>query len=510
MRELVTSLPRANAPLALAPLWMGSLQRKCACGQHTIAGGECDGCSKKHPSLRRVTRNSETETQNSGGVPPIVHEVLRSSGQPLDAATREFFEPRFGQDFSQVRVHTDAQAAESAQAVNALAYTIGRDIVFGAAQSTLDSNEARRLLAHELTHVAQQGHGAAVNGASTLAVDRPDSTAEREADAAEHAVSQGKPVSVATTSSAQLNRKESKPLTPVNQGKLSFSMEEDPTKGKENVTIVFSPDPKGPQTKSINLIQIARVVFDDGTKWTDQQPKQAALERFTTGAGFHVDVKPEELKPPRKDKADPNISPAYPPSSVQGESKTEVDPLSGLSRNVRQTLTPQPGHNLPGDVLDASINDTPGGGISSGVWELETVAHSDDLGIDYGAVRWGFHYEGPGMRPRYTQEKSQISAAPSSNVKESLVAFNKYYMNKHVVQEGETLKSISTDYYGDDSQAASIFAINKQVLTDPNPEARIPVGTELEMPGRKWEQLKSTPKENPWERAKKTGRGAEQ
>jgi hypothetical protein len=406
-------------------------------------------------------------------VPPIVHDVLNSPGQPLDQSLRDFFEPRFGHDFSQVRVHSDAKAAESARAVNALAYTVGQDVVFGLGQYAPAAGEGQNLLAHELAHVVQQSAG-------------PGGLA------------------------ARLDRKESKPPTPVKHGKLSFSMEEDPTKGKENVTIVFSPDPKGPQTKSINLIQIAKVVFDDGTRWTDQQPKQAALDRFTTGAGFHVDVKPEDLPSPRKNKTDPNISPAYPPSSVQGQSKTVVDPLSGLSRNVTQTLAPQPGHNLPGDVLDASINDTPGGGISSGVWELETVAHSDDLGIDYGAVRWGFHYEGPGMRPRYTQEKSQISAAPSSNVKESLVAFNKYYMNKHIVQEGETLKSISTDYYGDDSQAASIFANNKGVLTDSNPDARIAVGTELEMPGRKWEQMKSTPTENPWERAKKTGAGAEQ
>ncbi|WLE99267.1 MAG: DUF4157 domain-containing protein [Candidatus Electrothrix communis] len=58
--------------------------------------------------------------------------MLSSSGQPLDAGTRSFMEPRFGQDFSGVRVHTDGQAAESARAVNARAYTVGRDVVFGA------------------------------------------------------------------------------------------------------------------------------------------------------------------------------------------------------------------------------------------------------------------------------------------------------------------------------------------------------------------------------------------
>jgi Domain of unknown function (DUF4157) len=85
----------------------GVLQRKCACGQHTIAGGECDECGKKHLSLQRSTRNSEVETRNSDSVPAIVHDALRSPGQPLDSATRAFFEPRFGHDFSRVRVHDD-------------------------------------------------------------------------------------------------------------------------------------------------------------------------------------------------------------------------------------------------------------------------------------------------------------------------------------------------------------------------------------------------------------------
>jgi hypothetical protein len=93
-------------------------------------------------------------------VPLIVHDVLRSPGQPLDAATRAFFEPRFGRDFSQVRVHTDAPAAESAQAVNALAYTMGRDIVFGAGEYALGTTAGQWLLAHELAHTVQQAPGA--------------------------------------------------------------------------------------------------------------------------------------------------------------------------------------------------------------------------------------------------------------------------------------------------------------------------------------------------------------
>lgn len=113
-------------------------------------------------------------------VPPIVHEVLRSPGQPLDAATREFMEPRFGHDFSQVRVHTDAKASESARAVNALAYTVGRDVVFGDGYYGA-TMAAKGLLAHELTHVIQQeGQASALQ--PTLAVLPPGDASEQEAE----------------------------------------------------------------------------------------------------------------------------------------------------------------------------------------------------------------------------------------------------------------------------------------------------------------------------------------
>ena len=81
---------------------------------------------------------------------------LKGSGQPLSQKTRSYFEPRFGHDFSDVRVHSDAHAAQSAAAINARAYTLGRNIVFGAGQYQPDVKQGQRLLAHELTHVIQQ------------------------------------------------------------------------------------------------------------------------------------------------------------------------------------------------------------------------------------------------------------------------------------------------------------------------------------------------------------------
>jgi hypothetical protein len=120
------------------------------CGGKTCPPGTCDHDGRDR-DFRRRSRSAE------GAIPRVVHEVLRSPGSALDAGARAYMEPRFGHDFSRVRVHTDATAARSAEAVHALAYTVGRDVVFGAGQYAPSTQAGRRLLAHELTHVVQQG-----------------------------------------------------------------------------------------------------------------------------------------------------------------------------------------------------------------------------------------------------------------------------------------------------------------------------------------------------------------
>src|ERR1043166_430673 len=158
MGTLSLSPTKTTPPKSAASDHAAILQRKCACGGTPGPTGECPECRKKR--LQRKARNSELGTRNDREVPPIVHELLRSPGQPLDIETRAFFEQRFGHDFSEVRVHTDARAAESAEAVDALAYTVGRHIAFGSGQYAPGSSAARRLLAHELTHVVQQSQSA--------------------------------------------------------------------------------------------------------------------------------------------------------------------------------------------------------------------------------------------------------------------------------------------------------------------------------------------------------------
>ena len=120
--------------------------------------------SGRSPQRRRTSCEDDEEgtldgkgtSARPGAAPPIVHEVLRSVGQPLDPETLAFMETRFGHNFGRVRVHTDQRAASSAKAIHALAYTYGESIVFGADQHSPNTASGRHLVAHELTHVVQQ------------------------------------------------------------------------------------------------------------------------------------------------------------------------------------------------------------------------------------------------------------------------------------------------------------------------------------------------------------------
>ena len=178
-----------------APAVSGALQRKCDCGNHTVAGVKCDECSQKrglqrklavgavndpleaeadrvadeviampqaspvlNGSQRRISRVSAYPADAMSEAPSSVDRVLSGSGRSLEPMLRQDMEQRFGYDFSRVRVHTGPAAEESAREVNALAYTVGNDIVFDSGQySPTGRMEKRRLIAHELAHVVQQG-----------------------------------------------------------------------------------------------------------------------------------------------------------------------------------------------------------------------------------------------------------------------------------------------------------------------------------------------------------------
>jgi hypothetical protein len=140
--------------------------------------------------LQRAAGNASTASLMEEEDPATdVRSVIGSGGQPLDRETRSFMESQLGADFSGVRVHTDAGAAQSAQRLSAQAYTVGDDIVFGQGHYAPDSDSGKRVLAHELTHVVQQRSGP-VSGTAMgggMKVSDPSDSFEQ---AAEHSASQ--------------------------------------------------------------------------------------------------------------------------------------------------------------------------------------------------------------------------------------------------------------------------------------------------------------------------------
>jgi outer membrane protein OmpA-like peptidoglycan-associated protein len=177
-RQLKAAMPPKPS---FTPARRGLLQRKCACRVTPDATGECEECRRKRLQ-GKVTQPSTLNHQHSE-VPPIVHEVLRAPGQPLDQETRIFMELRFGHDFSQVRVHTDTKAADSARAVNALAYTVGQNVVFGQGQYSPRTSNGQRLMAHELSHTVQQSCGGVPTLSGSVCVSEAGHADEREAEA---------------------------------------------------------------------------------------------------------------------------------------------------------------------------------------------------------------------------------------------------------------------------------------------------------------------------------------
>jgi hypothetical protein len=187
------TVSRLTSNTAKSGLPVGLLQRKCACGDHRHAGGECEECSRKRFGLQPKLKVSEpgdiyereadrvanqvmtspgrsavtdapqriqrVATQANGGrnsTHASAKQVLSGPARPLEPALRGDMEQRFGYDFSRVRVHFGGAAEQSAREVNANAYTVGQDIVFGAGRFAPQTHEGRRLIAHELTHVVQQ------------------------------------------------------------------------------------------------------------------------------------------------------------------------------------------------------------------------------------------------------------------------------------------------------------------------------------------------------------------
>lgn len=128
------------------------LRRKCACGSSAGLTGTCKDCDENRLRVQRRALSSSMPFCPTH----VVSDVLSEEGQDLDESTRMFMETELGHDFRRVRVHTNARASESARAVNALAYTVGTDIVFASGSYQPNTHAGRHLIAHELVHTLQQ------------------------------------------------------------------------------------------------------------------------------------------------------------------------------------------------------------------------------------------------------------------------------------------------------------------------------------------------------------------
>lgn len=264
----------------------------------------------RHPSASRA-------------VPEVVHDVLRSPGEPLASPVRSRMESRFGRDFSQVRVHSEETAAEAARSLGARAFATGRQIVFGAGQYRPETEEGQALIAHELTHVVQQR---ASTEPPTQVAARNDA-AEQEARLASHAFALGGEVAVASSSlPSSVQCEDEKPKKP-----LKLRLDE------ETMRRLFPP----PLVKPV-----------------DRQPTK---ERATGGAADTVEViKDEASQRAKKEEralkqVDRSLSGKGPPDSPTAEDVAKSVGQEGVNKVLESLLPTGVGIELD---LDGGVKGT--------------------------------------------------------------------------------------------------------------------------------------------------------
>jgi outer membrane protein OmpA-like peptidoglycan-associated protein len=304
----------------------------------------------------------------------------RGSGRPLPSETRLQMESNFGEDFSRVRIHNDPEANEMSQTLGANAFTNGRDIFFGRNKFAPGRQEGNRLLAHELAHVVQQGG------------------------------QQGGQV--------QFDLMQSLP-TALGGFEIEMETRAAPRPGLEG-RIRFLPDPAGPYSARIGLIQIANVADVAGTTTTPGAPldwsrvgtggEAGRMDLMTTGTdgapqGWFVDTRTDILA--RGTSSEPHYLEPY------GESAGDNE--YGWLRS-------------PTDVKNASLWDYPSAGIDSD-FEFETVAKAADTQNIYGSLEWGF-----GIRSGAVQnEHVESFDLESATFNEALERFRGYYAHEPLV-----------------------------------------------------------------------------
>ena len=341
---------RGSAVSTISPARNGVLQRQCACGEHTVGSGECEGCKQKGVELQRRPDRHGTPAM----APPLVHEVLRSPGRPLDPKTRDFMEPRLGQDFSRVRVHTDAKAAESARDVHALAYTVGSDVVFAAEQYAPFRKTGKRLLAHELAHTIQQGGASRGTGIEIGGVDNPH---EREADRLADAVMAGDRRQTVSKSAPSMLHRQLAPTDTQQEDETEGESQTDDGEAHDGDTPVnASPAPEVSGGSAIGTEMLGELLAANDAGELQQQEQKGGDTKKT-------DTKPDP-KPKEKPKPKPTIT------SIDVDLSSQKMTVH-YSDNTTETHDVASGRGRPGTTDDPcktqkEVNCTPTGDFKIG------------------------------------------------------------------------------------------------------------------------------------------------
>jgi len=305
--------------------------------------------ARKSEETKMVEPKPEATAQDiAGNAPGMVPEALRSPGQPLDASARALFEPRFGADFSRVRLHHDALAARSAAAIGAKAYTVGADIVFGAGRYQPGSSAGQRLLAHELAHVVQQGGGAAgLVQAVHVGVQRAVETLGGEWDTGTYKV--------------------------VNDGANDIGVEMD--------RLIFKAKDPVDATK-IGLTQMVNSIENGSPTALNPTVQSRSIPAGKTDAGSHIDRLAERANP-MYGMNDPTDA-----KKTLGGSVTAGNSQWGFHYRAKPT-------DATAQHQDANLYDRPTlpahGANSSQLFETSALAvEGTQAGTFYGSVRWGW------------------------------------------------------------------------------------------------------------------------
>jgi hypothetical protein len=350
-----------------------------------------------NPGLqRRVSEGGPVhDAQNAGAT--TLQALQRAAGEAahgLASPVRRTLEAGLQRDFSGVRVHSGPASAHAAERIGARAYTLGRDIHLGAEVQSLSGNERHRLLTHEAVHTVQQG-GGSVAPHPGLVVSRPNDAAEMQAERIADALSAPPPAASASLALRDRLRaaphvvgprlqRDLKDTFKVSQGDFKVDLKTESHKGAKNGmsgTIKFNANQKAPDSTSIRLLQVAKMVDLPTAKdyvWTGGEAnRHKTMTKAEPGVdpGWFVDQLYKGLKP-RTKKTDAAISPYYIDYGNSGPANNRDGSKKGKT------------------VSEASLWDYPGWG-GKARFSFETIAKASDTGHVYGTVMWGFTISDP-------------------------------------------------------------------------------------------------------------------